>query len=123
MWFYHLIVGVVKVHMTCTEFMQAQVDAAPIFHDVMRDFERWLMKNKLLTKKAKHLQPNVVFATDGPWDLRDFVAKSLHLSRCPKPSWLPQAYIDIRTLVSDWYVMHHPTRVSKNGPPNQVSRS
>jgi hypothetical protein len=34
------------------------------------------MKHKLLTKKAKHLRPNVVFATDGPWDLRDFATKS-----------------------------------------------
>jgi 3'-5' exoribonuclease 1 len=103
--------------------MQAQVDAAPTFPDVMRNFEQWLMKHKLLTKKSKHLRPNVVFATDGPWDLCNFVTKSLHLSRCPKPLWLPQTYIDIRELVSTWYVKHHATKVSENGPPNQVSHS
>jgi inhibitor of KinA sporulation pathway (predicted exonuclease) len=89
----------------------------------MRDFERWLLKHKLLTKKAKHLRSNVVFATDGPWDLRDFATKSLHLSRCPKPSWFPQAYIDIRELVSEWYERHHETKVFENERSNQVSRS
>jgi inhibitor of KinA sporulation pathway (predicted exonuclease) len=88
----------------------------------MRDFERWLMKHKLLTKKSKLLQPNVVFATDGPWDLRDHVTKTLHLSQCPKPSWFPQAYIDTRALVSNWYVEHHTTKVSESRRANQVSR-
>ena len=101
--------------------MQAQVDAAPTFPDVMRDFEQWLMKHKLLTEKDKHLRLNVVFATDGPWDLRDFAAKSFHLSRCPKPSWFPQAYIDIRALVSEWYVRHQPKKVFENQHSTQVS--
>ena len=87
----------------------------------MRDFEQWLMKHKLLTKKGKNLRMNVVFATDGPWDLRDFATKSFHLSRCPKPSWFPQAYIDIRALVSEWYEGHHATKAFENQHPNQVS--
>ena len=87
----------------------------------MRDFEQWLLKHKLLTKKSKSLRMNVVFATDGPWDLRDFATKSLHLSRCPKPSWFPQAYIDIRALVSEWYEGHHTTKAFENQRPNQVS--
>lgn len=104
-------------------FAQAQVDAAPTFPDVMRNFEQWLISHKLLTKKAKHLQPNVVFATDGPWDLCSFASKSFHLSRCPKPSWFPQTYLNIRGLVSDWYVKHQVAKDLEKKLSNQVSRS
>ena len=103
-------------------FTQAQVDAAPTFPDVLCDFEQWLMRHKLLTKEAKHLQPNVVFATDGPWDLCNFASKSFHLSRCPKPSWFPQTYINIRALVSDWYENRRMVKDLGKKPSDQVSR-
>lgn len=89
----------------------------------MHDFEQWLTSHKLLTEKTKHLQPNVVFATDGPWDLCDFASKSFHLSQCSKPLWFPQTYINVRALVSKWYTQHQVAKNLEKKPLNEVSRS
>ncbi|GAA6029231.1 hypothetical protein JCM8097_003579 [Rhodosporidiobolus ruineniae] len=86
----------------CTQLTgieQSDIDAAPSFEVLCRRFYRdFILKHRLFTPENK-----TIWVTDGPWDLRDFVAKTCYLSRHPRPSWLAGEIIDLRILVSNFF--------------------
>ncbi|GAA5954254.1 hypothetical protein JCM21900_005223 [Sporobolomyces salmonicolor] len=86
----------------CTELTgieQADVDAAPTFPTLLRRFYNdFALKHRLFTPEN-----NTVWATDGPWDLRDFIAKACYLSKTPRPPWLAGEIIDVRILTSAFF--------------------
>ncbi|BGO89460.1 hypothetical protein NBRC10512v2_001418 [Rhodotorula toruloides] len=86
----------------CTELTgitQRDVDSAPTFSQLCRNFHRdFIIKHNLFTSENK-----TVWVTDGPWDLRDFVAKTCYLSNTPRPPWLAGEIIDLRLLVSSFF--------------------
>ncbi|KAI8804195.1 ribonuclease H-like domain-containing protein [Cladochytrium replicatum] len=88
-----------------TGITQLQVDSAQTFPDVLKDLESWL---------SKHDTPpfrNIVFVTDGPWDLRDFFRKQLSHSNANRPPSDPplqrpeylSRFVDLRKLVAVTY--------------------
>lgn len=62
------------------------------FHDT------FIVKHGLFTKACP-----TVFCCDGPWDLRDFIAKQSHISQVARPSWLAGPMIDLRILTSAYF--------------------
>ncbi|GAA5932878.1 3'-5' exonuclease [Sporobolomyces koalae] len=86
----------------CTELtgiQQADVDAAPTFPRLLRMFEReFINKHELFTPNNE-----TVWVTDGPWDLRDFVAKACYISNTPRPDWLAGEMIDLKLTVSTFF--------------------
>ncbi|EGU12478.1 Double-strand siRNA ribonuclease [Rhodotorula toruloides ATCC 204091] len=82
-----------------TGITQRDVDSAPTFSQLCRNFHRdFILKHNLFTSENK-----TVWVTDGPWDLRDFVAKTCYLSGTPRPPWLAGEMIDLRLLVSSFF--------------------
>ncbi|SCZ97123.1 BZ3500_MvSof-1268-A1-R1_Chr4-2g07005 [Microbotryum saponariae] len=82
-----------------TGITQAQVDSAPYYPQVLKRVEKqFITKHNLFTKEVK-----TVWVTDGPWDLRDFVAKQVFLSNVQRPSWLGGHVIDLRKLVTHYF--------------------
>ncbi|SGY77234.1 BQ5605_C005g03584 [Microbotryum silenes-dioicae] len=82
-----------------TGITQAQVDSAPYYPQVLKRFEKhFIIKHNLFTKEVK-----TIWVTDGPWDLRDFVAKQVFLSNVQRPSWLGGHVIDLRKLVTHYF--------------------
>lgn len=57
---------------------QQDVDEAPIWRDVMRDFEAFLVKNGLYDSKNHRPLVKYTFCCDGPWDLSDFFMYVTH---------------------------------------------
>ncbi|BGP22686.1 hypothetical protein JCM10295v2_001577 [Rhodotorula toruloides] len=86
----------------CTELTgikQHDVDSAPTFAQLCRNFHRDFVVNyNLFSSENK-----TVWVTDGPWDLRDFVAKTCYLSGTPRPPWLAGEIVDLRLLVSSFF--------------------
>ncbi|GAA5910198.1 3'-5' exonuclease [Sporobolomyces salmoneus] len=88
----------------CTELTgitQDQVDSAPTFQEVLKKFEKeFITKHELFTKSNQ-----TIWITDGPWDLRDFIAKTLYLSQFegPRPDYLAGEIIDLKLLVSNFF--------------------
>ncbi|PIL23802.1 hypothetical protein GSI_13553 [Ganoderma sinense ZZ0214-1] len=87
---------------TLTGITQAQVDAAPIFPEVLQDFRKFLEKHKLLDAGGHRLQ-RFCFCSDGPYDIRDFVVKQCFISKIPVPTWLTWDIIDVRRTVGAWH--------------------
>lgn len=56
------------------------------------------VKHGLFTKGNQ-----TAFVTDGPWDLRDFIAKASHISRTPRPAWLAGPMVDLRILTAQYF--------------------
>ncbi|PVG02814.1 hypothetical protein CPB86DRAFT_750730 [Serendipita vermifera] len=104
-----------------TGITQAQVDKAPTFPDLLLQCEQFLMKNGLLNRKGRPIE-RFVWCSDGPWDLRDFLAKQLFISKIKKPRWIPDQVIDVRQAFSDWYLNTHLPKYNK-GPPRHGSFS
>jgi len=86
----------------CTELTaitQEQVDGADTFPGVLDEFcWTFVEKHELFTPRNK-----TVWVTDGPWDLRDFVAKQCFISNIPRPPWLGGSYIDIRSHATSYF--------------------
>ncbi|KAG0657285.1 hypothetical protein C6P46_006569 [Rhodotorula mucilaginosa] len=83
----------------CTELTgitQADLETAPTFSGLCDQFHRdFIQRHGLFTPDNR-----TVWVTDGPWDLRDFVAKTCYLSSTPRPAWLAGEIIDLRLLTS-----------------------
>lgn len=75
--------------MRLTGISQAQVDAADAFPAVLARFEAWLTARALPSPKR------VVFVTDGPWDLRDFLRKQIDMSELKRPAYFDE-WINLR---------------------------
>ncbi|GJN88727.1 hypothetical protein Rhopal_001693-T1 [Rhodotorula paludigena] len=85
--------------MELTGITQADVDAAPTFPELCKRFHRdFIKQHALFTSENK-----TVWVTDGPWDLRDFVAKTCYLSRSKRPDWLAGEIVDLRLLASAFF--------------------
>ncbi|KAJ7285628.1 ribonuclease H-like domain-containing protein [Mycena rebaudengoi] len=83
-----------------TGITQAQVDTAPVFTDVLRAFRAFLVQHKLIEKNGKR-RLRYCFCSDGPFDIRDFVAKQCFISKTPIPDWMTGDILDVRRLVMD----------------------
>ncbi|KAG0080366.1 hypothetical protein BGZ92_000678 [Podila epicladia] len=59
--------------------------------------------NLQLTQPDFEYGASFCFVTDGPFDIRDFIAKQCLHSRIPRPSYFTKAYLDIRTLFRDYF--------------------
>nr|XP_006820700.1 PREDICTED: 3'-5' exoribonuclease 1-like [Saccoglossus kowalevskii] len=83
----------------CTELTgitQAQVDGAPLFSDVLDQFENWLEENKLGSEYS------FAIVTDGPWDIICFLNVQCVLSQISFPEYA-RRWINIRKLFSNYY--------------------
>ncbi|KPV75655.1 uncharacterized protein RHOBADRAFT_43078 [Rhodotorula graminis WP1] len=91
-----------KLSAFCTELTgitQADVDKAPTFPDLCKRFYNdFILPRRLFTPENR-----TVWVTDGPWDLRDFVAKTCYLSKTPRPPWLAGDIIDLRNLAAAFF--------------------
>ncbi|KAH6570002.1 hypothetical protein BASA50_011142 [Batrachochytrium salamandrivorans] len=85
-----------------TGITQAQVDAADPFPVVFKDFLDWV---STLTDEPSNLDKNdIIFVTDGPWDLRDFMEKEFTYCSIERPIFM-RKIINIRSLYVDVYAL------------------
>lgn len=128
-----------------TGIQQAQVDAAPEWPEVIERFEDWLEDHGLLEDdeediaddddgqvqdsqssyrascRHRKLAADVCWATDGPWDLRDFVPKQDFITpshrgvdaRSAAPAYFVGPYINVKEAVhtvlsDDWHSKNDP---------------
>ncbi|KZT54592.1 hypothetical protein CALCODRAFT_438384, partial [Calocera cornea HHB12733] len=82
-----------------TGITQSQVDPAPSFPEVLEHFRLFLVDHGLLDSGTGEPRVAYTFATDGPWDLRDFLVKQCWLSGIPLPPWVGPAVLDVRKLL------------------------
>ncbi|TYJ57850.1 hypothetical protein B9479_001460 [Cryptococcus floricola] len=77
-----------------TGITQEIVDASPTFPEVLKELEIWLDKWDLRGEKGLK---DAIWVTDGPWDLRDFVPKQLHITPPnPYPNFFHGPYLNIK---------------------------
>ncbi|ODO06906.1 hypothetical protein I350_04267 [Cryptococcus amylolentus CBS 6273] len=77
-----------------TGITQEIVDASPTFPEVLKELEVWLDKWDLRGEKGLK---DAIWVTDGPWDLRDFVPKQLHITPPnPYPNFFHGPYLNIK---------------------------
>ncbi|PPQ64663.1 hypothetical protein CVT26_002753 [Gymnopilus dilepis] len=67
--------------MELTGITQEQVDAAPLFRDVLVDLEAFLVKHGLIEEGTRQRLRRFCWCTDGPWDIRDFIVKQCFISK------------------------------------------
>ncbi|AGV14410.1 hypothetical protein, variant [Cryptococcus neoformans var. grubii H99] len=80
-----------------TGIQQETVDKSPIFPEVLKQLEEWLDKWDLRGDKGLK---DALWVTDGPWDLRDFVPKQLHITPPnPFPNYFHGPYLNIKHAV------------------------
>ncbi|KAG0333658.1 hypothetical protein BG000_008998 [Podila horticola] len=63
--------------------------------------------NLQLTQPDFEYGASFCFVTDGPFDIRDFIAKQCLHSRIPRPSYFTKPYLDVRTLFRDHFDLVH----------------
>ncbi|KAK4701406.1 hypothetical protein P7C70_g4823, partial [Phenoliferia sp. Uapishka_3] len=96
-----------------TGITQADVKAAPTYPELLVDFyESFVIKHDLFTKDNP-----TCWVSDGPWDLRDFIAKASHISQTPRPPWLAGRMIDLRLLTSAFFSELRSSRSRSTSPP------
>ncbi|KAJ3106437.1 3'-5' exoribonuclease 1 [Phlyctochytrium bullatum] len=81
-----------------TGITQSTVDAAPIFPEVLDEFEDWLSEHDPYPFR------NSVFVTDGPWDIRDFVPRQMQASKMPCPPYFKKKYVNLRRMYETFYI-------------------
>ncbi|BGP37752.1 hypothetical protein JCM10449v2_001674 [Rhodotorula kratochvilovae] len=102
----------------CTEpsLMQSpqdDVNTAPAFPELCKRFYRdFILPHRLFTAENR-----TIWVTDGPWDLRDFVAKTCYLSKMARPPWLAGEIIDLRNLTSAFFASLKKRSPSSSPPP------
>ncbi|KAI9329070.1 ribonuclease H-like domain-containing protein [Obelidium mucronatum] len=79
-----------------TGITQEQVDAAPTFPKVLKNFEAFLS-----TLQVKHSK--MAFVTDGPWDIRDFVRNQCVYTGMRCPQYFDRGWIDLRRVFTKFY--------------------
>ncbi|KXN82506.1 3'-5' exonuclease eri1 [Leucoagaricus sp. SymC.cos] len=107
----------------CTELTgitQEQVDAAPLFPDVLKSVRAFLVKNGLIDDATGKRLVRFCWCSDGPFDVRDFVVKQCFISKISMPEWLTGDILDVRMTVMQWLntqVSHSTTT------PNSTTRT
>ncbi|KAJ9094464.1 hypothetical protein QFC21_006003 [Naganishia friedmannii] len=92
-----------------TGITQETIDSAPTFPEMIKLLEQWLEGHDLLV--GGRLRDKACWCTDGPWDLRDFVPKQLHITPLtpdPYPAFLRGPVLNVKDacnyVLSDlWY--------------------
>ncbi|TPX33400.1 hypothetical protein SmJEL517_g03684 [Synchytrium microbalum] len=80
-----------------TGITQEQVDSSPPFPTVVGMLDQWLAK-----RCGKYPFRRLLFVTDGPWDLRDFVRKQCEISIIDRPPYW-RRFLDLRRAFTDSY--------------------
>ncbi|WVQ79328.1 hypothetical protein IAT38_001425 [Cryptococcus sp. DSM 104549] len=81
-----------------TGITQETVDNAPTFPEMLKELEKWMDKWDL--RDASRGLNSALWVTDGPWDLRDFVPKQLHITPpTPHPNYLHGPYLNLKHAV------------------------
>ncbi|TPX51828.1 hypothetical protein SeMB42_g00501 [Synchytrium endobioticum] len=80
-----------------TGITQDKVDASSPFPIVVGMLDQWLAE-----RCGRYPFPRVLFITDGPWDLRDFVRKQCELSYIDRPPYWVR-FLDLRRAFTDFY--------------------
>ncbi|ORX37795.1 hypothetical protein BD324DRAFT_623342 [Kockovaella imperatae] len=81
---------------TLTGITQETVDRSPTFLEMLPSLEAWLNKHDLLDEDGR--LKDAMWVTDGPWDLRDFIPKQLHISppSSGHPLYFSAPYLNIK---------------------------
>ena len=61
--------------------VQEQVDAAPLFPEVLQSFQKFLVKHGLIDELTGERLVRFCWCSDGPFDVRDFVVKQCFISK------------------------------------------
>lgn len=97
-----------------TGITQDMVESAPTFPDVILKLRKW-MKGEGLIDEDDQIVEECCWCTDGPWDLRDFIPKQLHITPLSPPfhlnrypPYLLLPYINVKEAVhhvlsEEWY--------------------
>ncbi|KAF8590520.1 hypothetical protein K439DRAFT_1403650 [Ramaria rubella] len=80
----------------------ADVDSAPVFSAVLDNFHAFLCRNGLICHRTGQRLKKFTWATDGPFDIRDFVVKQCFISKMKMPEWLQGDVVDVRKQVAAW---------------------
>jgi len=99
----------------------SKVDNAPTFPEVLKEFKKFLVRNGLISSSGERLE-KFIWATDGPFDIRDFVIKQCFISKIKLPEYLKGDVIDVRKQVADWQARTQKISVKKL-PKGTPSRS
>ncbi|KAJ7632413.1 ribonuclease H-like domain-containing protein [Roridomyces roridus] len=86
----------------CTELThitQDQVDNAPEFPAVLRSVRQFLVNHGIIEKNGKR-RIRFIWASDGPFDIRDFIIKQCYISKIPIPDWMTSDVLDVRAAVA-----------------------
>ncbi|KAI8141309.1 ribonuclease H-like domain-containing protein [Fennellomyces sp. T-0311] len=83
--------------MKLTGIDQATVDASPPFTQVLDTFQEFMAKHDLFRKNK------TCFATDGPFDIRDFITKQCDHSGIERPVYFKLPWVNVRKLYREFY--------------------
>lgn len=83
-----------------TGISQSDVENAPKFPEVLKDFEHWLTENNLVFEGQACR--SFAIATDGPWDMARFLAHQCIDSLLPYPEWAKN-WINIKKSYCNFY--------------------
>ncbi|GAA5885242.1 hypothetical protein JCM6882_009534 [Rhodosporidiobolus microsporus] len=102
-----------------TGIQQSDVDPAPTFPELCKQFYRdFCIPHYLFTAENK-----TAWVTDGPWDLRDFIAKQCYLSKVPRPPWLAGEMVDLRITISNFFSSLKEQRKNGRSPSPPTSKN
>jgi inhibitor of KinA sporulation pathway (predicted exonuclease) len=73
--------------------LKAQVDQAPTFIEVTRLFAQFLAKHGLIDSLTGQRLVRFCWCSDGPYDIRDFVAKQCFISNVSSMCLLHSPYL------------------------------
>jgi len=93
----------------CTELtgiQQSDVDNAKPLREVLEEFEAWFLET--IPENS-----SCIFATDGPWDLRNFFYEKSVIRDNVKASSFFHAWVDIRTTFYKWKRLQKPMKLNK----------
>lgn len=82
-----------------TGIRQEDVDTAPTLPEVIRRFEVWF-------KNSFPPQARVIFATDGPWDMRDFMYNHSHKRQGVHFPQLFYQWVDVKQAFANFFHMN-----------------
>ncbi|RSH93373.1 hypothetical protein EHS25_007729 [Saitozyma podzolica] len=110
-----------------TGITQDMVDSAPTFPEMLVQLEKWLDGHGL---RDDDYLIDALWVTDGPWDLRDFIPKQLHISPLSPPRY-PRYFLGpylnikqaVQTVLSEEYRRAEYARTHPDNPPNQRALS